>query len=53
MDNKNDVFVSFSFKDFDLVEKIVKALEDKYGLKVWMCSKELKGGDRYYAVIPN
>ena len=49
---KNDVFVSFSFKDFDLVKKIVSTLEEQYGLKVWMCSKELRGGDKYFSIIP-
>lgn len=48
----NDIFVSFSFKDFNLVQKVVKTLEEKYNVKAWMCSKELYGGDKYYAVIP-
>lgn len=51
-DFKNDVFVSFSFKDFDKVKKIVKTLEERYGFKVWMCSEELHGGDQYFAIIP-
>ena len=49
---KNDVFVSFSFKDFEIVKKIVKILEEKYGFKVWMCSEELHGGDQYFTIIP-
>lgn len=48
----NDVFISFSFKDYDKAKEIVDILEKKYGLKVWMCSKELLGGDKYYAIIP-
>ena len=51
-DLKNDIFISFSFKDFDLVNKIAETLSQKYGLKVWMCSKELHGGDQYYKIIP-
>ena len=49
---KNDIFISFSFKDYDLVKKIAETLSQKYGLKVWMCSEELHGGDKYYAIIP-
>ncbi|MBO6261365.1 MAG: TIR domain-containing protein [Bacilli bacterium] len=49
---KHDIFVSFSFKDYDLVEKIISTLEKEYNVKAWMCSKELYGGDKYYAIIP-
>lgn len=49
---KNDIFISFSFKDYELVKKVSETLFQKYGLKVWMCSKELYGGDQYYAIIP-
>ena len=51
-ETKNDVFVSFSFKDFDLVKRIVATLEERYGFHVWMCSEELHGGDRYFKIIP-
>ena len=52
-DNKNDIFVSFSFRDYDTVEDIVSTLKEKYNVKAWMCTKELYGGDRYYKEIPS
>ena len=52
MEKSNDVFVSFSFKDRDIVEKIVNTLDKKYGLKVWVCTEKLNGGHRYFKEIP-
>ena len=48
----NDVFVSFSFADLDLVKKIVETLEEKYGITAWMCTEELHAGDKYFSIIP-
>ena len=52
MEKNFDVFVSFSFADRKIVEKIVDALEKEYGLKVWVCTEKLNGGDRYFKEIP-
>ena len=52
MEKNFDVFVSFSFADRKIVEKIVEALEKEYGLKVWVCTEKLNGGDRYFKEIP-
>ena len=51
-EKKYDVFISFSSKDYDLVEEIVTTLKSKYNVKAWMCTKELFGGNEYYEVIP-
>ena len=50
---KNDLFVSFSSKDYDLVKRIVDTLNQRYGFKLWMCSKDLFGGDEYFSIIPH
>ena len=51
-EKKNDIFVSFSSKDYDLVNEIVTTLAKQYNVRAWMCSKDLHGGDKYYAIIP-
>ena len=50
--NKNDIFVSFSFKDIDKVKEIVKKLKEEYGINAWMYTNELRAGDKYFAIIP-
>lgn len=52
-DIKNDGFVSFSSKDYEVVKKIVDTLNQRYGFKLWMCSKDLFGGEEYFAIIPH
>ncbi len=48
----HDVFISFSFNDQSLVEDIVNQLTTKYGFSCWICTKDIDGGKRYKALIP-
>ena len=45
--NNHDVFISFSFKDQAVVERVVNQLFDKYRISYWMCTRELIGGEHY------
>ena len=46
-----DVFISFSFKDQSLANSIYNDLVNKYGLNVWICDKEILGGENYKTAI--
>ncbi len=48
-----DAFISFSFKDYDLACEIVNVLRDQYGLRCWICTRELRAGLSYKAEIVN
>lgn len=49
MPNKNvhDVFISFSFKDQKIVEYIVNQLLNQYGIKYWICTRDIHAGLHY------
>ena len=53
MSSAHDVFISFSFKDQKTAEEIVNELLTKYGITSWICSRELDGGNRFKALIPD
>lgn len=45
--NTYDVFVSFSFSDQTVVEKVVKLLYEKYKITYWICTNDILAGDNY------
>lgn len=49
---KDGIFVSYSHKDSEIVEKIVSVLKEKSGQEVWFDHK-LRGGENYFSVIAN
>lgn len=54
---QHDVFISFSFKDYDMAQSIVNALQSKHGIRCWICKRSdsdadrIHGGDHYKAQI--
>lgn len=48
---QHDIFISFSFKDQEVSEYVGKALEEKYHISYWMCTRELIGGEHYKGAI--
>lgn len=48
----HDIFISFSFADQDVAEEIVNTLTSKYGFSCWICTRDIEGGRRYKALIP-
>ncbi len=48
-----DVFVSFSFADQEIAERIVSDLTNLYGFSCWICTQDINGGNRFRAIIPN
>ncbi len=48
----HDVFISFSFHDRSYAENIVNQLTTKYGFSCWICTKDIDGGKRFKALIP-
>lgn len=48
----HDIFISFSFSDQDTAEEIVNILTSKYGFSCWICTRDIDGGKRYKALIP-
>ncbi|MBQ9746459.1 MAG: toll/interleukin-1 receptor domain-containing protein, partial [Clostridia bacterium] len=44
---EHDVFISYSFKDQAIAEKIVNTLTSIYGLTCWICTREIRGGEKY------
>ncbi len=51
--DKYDAFISFSFKDQDIVENVVNELVNKYGISCWTCLEYVKSGQSYKELIPN
>lgn len=39
----HDIFISFSFADQDIAEKIVNELTSKYGFSCWICTRDIEG----------
>ena len=48
---KKDAFVSFSFKNREAAEKIVKYLQDQYNLSMWICTHNILGGKNFQISI--
>lgn len=44
----HDVFISFSFEDQALVNKISNQLMNKYQISCWICTEQIRAGDYYY-----
>ncbi len=42
-----DVFISFSFKDQKQVECIVNQLLNQYGIRYWICTRDIRAGEHY------
>ena len=51
MEQKQDVFISFSFKDRETAEYVGKRLKEEYHISYWMCTRELVGGEHYKGAI--
>ncbi len=49
----HDIFISFSFADQQVAEEIVNILNTKYGFSCWICTRDIDGGRRYKALIPD
>lgn len=43
----HDVFISFSFKDQEIVEEIVNQLLNRYHITYWICTRDVAAGSRY------
>ena len=43
----HDVFVSFSFKNMEVAHQIVNGLQTRYGIRCWICTQEVYGGNYY------
>ena len=50
---KCDAFISFSFKDQNIVESVVYELENRYGITCWTCLEYVKSGQSYKELIPD
>jgi len=48
----HDAFISFSFEDQPIAEKIADTLVKKYGISCWICSRNLSGGQHFKEQIP-
>ena len=48
----HDVFISFSFADQPVAEKIADTLVNKHGISCWICSRDLSGGQQFKEQIP-
>lgn len=46
-----DVFISFSFEDRELVDKIVNELTNIYHIPCWICTAEVRAGSKFYEDI--
>ena len=44
---KYDAFISFSFKDQAEAEGIVNILSNTYGIRCWICTRDIQGGNYY------
>ena len=49
----HDVFISFSFKDQEIAEKIVNQLTNKYGISCWISANDIQLASNYYSQIAN
>ena len=47
----HDVFISFSFKDQEIADKISNQLTNMYNIPCWICNAGVRGGSRFYADI--
>ena len=47
----HDVFISFSFKDQHIADKIVNHLANLYGISCWICTEKIRAGEYYYDLI--
>ena len=43
----HDVFISFSFKNITEAQHIVNGLQQRHGIRCWICTREIYGG-KYY-----
>ncbi len=43
----HDVFISFSFKDQQIADKIVNHLTNLYGISCWICTEEIRAGENF------
>lgn len=48
---QHDVFISFSFKDQGVADRIVNHLTNLYGISCWICTEEIKAGENFRADI--
>lgn len=48
---QQDVFISFSFKDQEIAEKIVNLLLNKYHITYWICTRDIRAGEHYKRMI--
>ena len=49
----HDVFISFSFKDQEKVDKIVNHLINIYNIPCWICTEKIRAGKNFYKEIIN
>jgi len=47
----HDVFISFSFQDYELAMDISTKLNEVYNIKNWICTEEIKAGENFKSVI--
>ncbi len=50
--NNNDVFISFSFENQEVVNDVVNELTNKYGISCWLCLDKVSEGQSYKEKIP-
>lgn len=43
----HDVFISFSSKDSEKALEVVNTLQSRYGIRCWICTREIAGGTNY------
>lgn len=46
-----DVFISFSFKDQTVADRIVNHLANLYGISCWICTEEIRAGEDFRSDI--
>ncbi len=47
----HDVFISFSFKDQLIADQIVNLLQNKYNIRCWICTADIRAGTYFYEKI--
>ena len=47
----HDAFISFSSKDSEKALEVVNTLQSKYGIRCWICTREIVGGTNYKDAI--